>query len=362
MVVFFSCSTKNETKEKPPVQIQYVVPNQSNYSQFKTYVGQTLGNSDVQIVPRVKGLITGIYFKEGEFVQKGKLLYTIDEMEQKSNFDEAQAALQQAKSELVNAQSDYKRIKPLADMNAVSQRDLDAAKAKVEVAQAKVDSRQASLSNQRLNLSYTQIVAPVSGVIGISSVRIGDYVSPFNSKSVLNTISDISEIRVRFSMNEVEYLNFAKQFEEEKNNKLNKVQMILSNDSLYDQEGVLNTKDRSIDPTTGTMSIEALFPNKNKTLLPGQYVKIKLKQRDINQAILIPARAVREIQGMFQVYCINDKNQLEVRIVEVGTQLDNLWEIKSGIKPNDRVAILGNLFLQPGTLVDPVKVINSDTK
>jgi membrane fusion protein (multidrug efflux system) len=362
LLVFFflNACNKKTTSQKKPITIQYVVPVKKDIPIYKEYVGQTYGKSDVQVVARVEGIITSMHYKEGEFIQKGKLLYTIDPLQYKTKVDEAQGALDQAQSEFVNAQENLKRIKPLAEMKAVSQRELDEAIARVNSANAKVQSMKASLKNQNIRLDYCHVLAPVSGVIGISPVKVGDYISPLNGKSTLNTISDVSEMRIRFSITENEYLNYTQSLKGKDtltNNQLNQLELWLSNGEMYPYKGKINFKDRSIDPTTGAMTIESTFPNPEKLLIPGLYVKVRIQVQNLKETIAIPQRAVKEIQGMYQVNIINDKNELELRIVKVGDRVGDDWIIWSGLKGNERVAILGSNFLVPGTVVDPLLVV-----
>ncbi len=178
----------------------------------------------------------------------------------------------------------------------------------------------------------------------------GDYVSPIGSKSTLNTVSDVSIIRVRFPITENEYLSYTK-------NKFAvapKISMQLSNGDVYGYTGQVSFKDRSIDPLTGSMTIESVFPNPDNLLIPGQYVRLRVQSSTLANAIVIPERAVREIQGTFQVYIIDEKNALQVRAVKIGNKTEKGWVILEGLNGNEKVALLGNNFLTVGTIVEPV--------
>lgn len=358
----FGCNSSEKDLKKQPVQIQFVTPAKSDLPVFSEYVGQTFGKSDIQIPARVDGVVEQVHYKEGDQVTKGQLLYTIDPIEYQTKVDQADGELEKAKSELVNAQEDLKRIKPLADMNAVSKRDLDEAIAKEKSARAKVVAQEAVKNSQKIQLNYCKVLAPVSGIIGINNAKEGVYVSRIGDRSVLNTISDVSMIRVRFTITENEYLKFAEKRAAKKagEEKL-KLSLILSNDQVYPYTGTINFNDRSIDPTTGSMTIEAVFENPNRLLIPGQYVRVRIQTAQIDNAITVPQQAVREIQGIFQVFIIDDQNKLQVRIVKTGEKVGGKWVITEGLTGTERVALLGNNFLTINTLVDPVQAKTDST-
>jgi membrane fusion protein, multidrug efflux system len=361
-LIFFSCNSSDETAKKEPIQIQFVLPTTSTLPLFNEYVGQTLGKSDVQVTTRVEGIVTKVHFKEGSQITKGQLLYTIDPTAYQTKVDEADGELEKAKAELVNAQENLKRIRPLADMNAVSKRDLDEAIAKEKSAKAQVRAHEAIKNSQVIELNYCNITASISGVIGISNAKEGDYVAPHGTKSNLNTISDVTQIRVRFSITENEYLEFnEKRSATSKQRDSVKLSLILSNGNLYPYTGTLNFKDRSIDPTTGSMTIEALFENPNHLLIPGQYVRVRFQSEEIKNAITIPQQAVREIQGIFQVYIIDEQNKLQVRVVKIGQKTNGLWVITDGLTGNERIALLGNNFLTINTVVAPIQAKTDST-
>ncbi len=361
LIVFFSCKSSDKEVEKKPVQIQFVTPTKSNLPVFDEYVGQTFGKSDVQITSRVEGVVLKVHYKEGDPVRKDQLLYTIDPIEYQAKVDQANGELERAKSELVNAEEDLKRIKPLADINAVSKRDLDEAVAKANAARAKVKAQEAVKAGQQISLSYCNVLAPISGVIGINNALEGDYVSPIGANSILNTISDVSMIRVHFTITENEYLKFAGEKAANGEARKFKLSLILSNGTVYPYFGAINFKDRRIDPTTGSMTIEALFENPDKLLIPGQYVRVRIQTNEIENAITVPQHAVREIQGVFQVFIIDDKNKLQVRIVKTGEKTEGNWVITDGLKGTERIALLGNNFLTINTVVDPIQAKTDST-
>ena len=230
------------------------------------YTGQTFGQSDIQINPRVDGVIESLNFKEGSIVSKGQLLYTIDPLPYQAKENKAEGVLAESKAKLAKAKSDLDMIEPLAKMNAVSQRELAYARSAFNAANAQIKASEASLENARIELGYCRITAPISGLIGISKVRVGDYVRP-GAISVLNTISDLGDVRVRFTISEQEFLRIFREINKKDSNLKGVGQSIslkLSDGSIYPQKGKVSFADRQIDPTTGAITFEAAFPNPDK--------------------------------------------------------------------------------------------------
>ncbi len=230
------------------------------------YTGQTFGQSDIQINPRVDGVIESLNFKEGSIVSKGQLLYTIDPLPYQAKVNQAEGVLAESKAKLAKAKSDLDMIEPLAKMNAVSQRELAYARSAFNAANAQIKASEASLENARIELGYCRITAPISGLIGISKVRVGDYVRP-GAISVLNTISDLGDVRVRFTISEQEFLRIFREINKKDSNLKGVGQSIslkLSDGSIYPQKGKVSFADRQIDPTTGAITFEAAFPNPDK--------------------------------------------------------------------------------------------------
>ena len=212
LVVFTAagCGKKNETVTLPPVKVNVVKAVANDVPLYEDFVAQVYGESDVDIRSRVEGWVTSVNFKEGSAVKKGDLLYIIDDAQYQTRVDREASELARAKTELVRTQNELSRVKPLTELNALSQKDLDNATAAHDAAQAQVKASEASLQNSRIELGYTRVSAPFDGVVGISNVRVGDYVSRAGGTSVLTTISSIGGVRVRFQISEREYLRIAK--------------------------------------------------------------------------------------------------------------------------------------------------------
>jgi membrane fusion protein (multidrug efflux system) len=346
---------KKEQLALPPIKVNVVKAIQNDVPLYEDFVAQVFGQSDVDIRTRVEGWVTSVNFKEGSAVKKGTLLYIIDDVEYKNRVDRQEGELARAKSELVRTQNELNRVEPLAQLNALSQKDLDNAKAAYQAAQAQVKSAEASLENAQVELGYTRVYAPFDGIVGISNVRVGDYVSRAGSSSVLTTISSIGGVRVRFQISEREYLRIAHMTTEQLATAKKNVHLILADGTLYPERGEVNFADREIDPKTGTLTIEASFPNPKGLLRPGLFVKARLLLSTVPNAVLVPQRAVLQLQHLSQVYIVTDSSTLKAISIEPGPKVGDGWIINKGLKAGDRVAIVGNASLTPNTKIEAVE-------
>ena len=327
-------------------------------------IGETVGSTDVTIRARVDGFLDGIHFKEGTFVDKGALLYSIDPQPFQAKVAQANAMLAQARTSLVKTKADLDRIRPLAEINAVSQLDLDGAVANYEAAKSYVEAARAQVELAQLELGYTKIHAPERGLIGLSEAEVGDFVSQRNNGGLLNVVSRTDPIAVRVSITERGYLNAARRLADQQQagalatgtiapSQQPPLSLILADGSLYEQRGVPTKVDRNIDPTTGALTIEAEFPNPQGLLRPGMFARIRFDADEIKGAILLPQRAVSELQSVHRVFVIKADDTVEVRQVQVGQRLGSDWVIESGLQPGERVAVASLLRLRPGMTVKP---------
>ncbi|MEL1255612.1 efflux RND transporter periplasmic adaptor subunit [Flavobacterium sp. DGU38] len=353
---FFMLSCKKETPPEPkPLEISVTTVLQQDVKLESEYTGQTFGQSDIQINPRVDGIIESLNFKEGSFVTKGQLLYTIDPLPYRAKLNEAEGGVAESQARLSKTKSDLDMIVPLAKSNAVSQRELVSAKSAYSASIAQNKASEASLQNAKIELGYCRIVAPISGLIGISKVRVGDYVRP-GAASILNTISDLGDVRVRFTMSEQEFLRLYREFNKPDSALKSSgasVSLKLSDGSTYPHTGKVSFTDRQIDPATGAITFEAAFPNPDKLLRPGQYAKIALLTDIRKDAIVIPQRAVIEVQGIFQVYVLGAGNKVQMQIVKPGPAVKNGYIIEEGLKPGDKIAMGGTSLLKNGSVITP---------
>jgi membrane fusion protein (multidrug efflux system) len=348
-----SCKSKTQAATVIP-DVNVVQAGQKTIPIYAEYVGQTYGQSDVDIKPRVEGWIQSINFKEGSAVQQGQLLYVIQDDELRDREQAAQADLAQANVLLAKAKSDLDRVKPLAEMNALSKRDLDAAQASYDAQQQAVVAAKAALNNARTQLSYTKVTAAISGIIGVSKVQVGDYVrKSIGDQSTINTISAIGAMRVRFSITENDYIQFSQKMNRDKVKNL-EVQFILNDGSVFPETGKLDFANREIDPATGSLLVQATVENKTKLLRPGQYVKVRFKSDEIPNAVLVPQQAINQMQSIYMAYVVNDSNKINPRPVKTGIRTGSNWVITDGIKPGERVALIGNAIIKPNMEIKPV--------
>lgn len=353
ILLLVSCKSNEATKTELVPEVTVVEAGQQNIPLYTEYVGQTYGQSDVEIKPRSEGWVKAIHFKEGSTVQQGQLLYTIQDDELKDRVQSAQANLAEANIMLTKAKSDLDRVVPLVNMNALSKRDLDAAQATYDAQKQAVVAAGAALNNAQVQLGYSRITAPITGFIGISKVQVGDYVSRGIGQPPINTISALGAMRVRFGITENDYIKFSQAGIKGTAKNID-VQFILNDGTLFPETGKLDFANREIDPSTGSLLVQALVENKSKLLRPGQYVKVRFKSEEIPNAILVPQEAINQMQSIFMAFLVDDSSKLKPTPVKTGSRVGSNWVITEGIKPGDKVALVGNALIKPGTVVKPI--------
>lgn len=355
--LFIACGEEEQQAAAPP-EVQVTKAIKMDVPITGEWVGQTLGAVDIEIRARVEGWLTGIHFREGSEVRKGALLYTIDASELREAVAQAEGKVAAAKTLLVQAEEDVKRYTPLAEVGAVSKRDLEIAISRYEAQKGELDAANASLNEAKINLGYATVTAPITGLIGISAARVGDFVGRPPNAIILNTISRVDSIHVRFSISEQEYLELMRRLEEMKaslKGKKREIEMILADGSTYPNKGVISFAQRQIDPATGTLQFEASFPNKERLLRPGQFAKIRIVIDERKDALVIPSRSIFEIQGQKTVYVVNDQNKVVMRVVTTGPEYNNNTVIESGINQGETVIYEGVLKVRPDMPVTPIE-------
>ncbi len=361
MLVFLivGCA-KKQAVVMPPAKVSVIKAIQKDVPLYEEYVAQVFGQSDVEIRSRVEGWVTDVHFKEGSQVAKGDMLYTIDDIQYKTKVDAAVSDLARANTEVSRAQNELNRVKPLTELNALSQKDLDNADAAYKAAVAEAQAAQSVLDNARIELGYTRIYALIGGVVGISNARVGDYVSRIGTTSVLTTVSDVKNVRVRFQLSEREFLRVARMSKEDIQ-RMKKVELLLADGTLYPLEGNVNFANREIDPKTGTITVESTFANPNGLLRPGLFVKVRVLFSTFKDAILIPQRAVFQLQSVFQVFSVSDSSTLKASMIEVGPKSGDGWVVTKGLKVGDKVAVIGNANLTLNSKIEEVPTTWPDT-
>ena len=349
---------KDLSQKAPSVSVVDVIKKEVPI--YKEFVGQVFGLYDIPIRARVDGFIEGRFFEEGNEVKKGQLLYVIDAQSYLAQVANRKSEVAEAKTRLVNAQNELNRIRPLAEINAISKSDLDAAIADEGAAQASLDAANARLELANIELGYTEIRSPLNGLIGKSIAKRGEYVGQYPNPVILNTVSPIDTILVQFFITESDYLKVARDLiahsgkiiSNSEDKKLN-VELILSDGSRFDAKGKIDFIDREVDPTTGSMLVQASFPNKDGLIRPGQFAKVKIQTTLLNDAKLIPLRATSENQGKLNVFVVNDSSVVELREIVVGATYGDLLLVNSGIEHGDKIVLEGIQKIKGGMKVSP---------
>ena len=316
----------------------------------KEWVGVLDGLVNATIRPQVSGYLIRQNYKEGELVRKGQVLFEIDPRPFQAALNKAKAQLSQQMARHETSKANLARIRPLAAKNAVSQKDLDDAVGVELSARSAVEAAQAAVEEAQLNLGFTKITSPIEGIAGIAKTQLGNLVGP-SSQEELTSVSTLDPIKAYVNISEREYLNAAaagsKQLE------ALPLELILTDGSVHPYPGHLAIMDRQIDPTTGTMKIGALFPNKENKLRPGQYGRVRATIRVQQGALLVPQRAVGEIQGKYMVAVVGADNKVDIRPVQVGERIDADWIVNKGLNPGEQVVVEGIQKVRAGMTVSP---------
>lgn len=362
-IILISCTDSQKKLPPPPQQISVVRVIQQDVPIYRFYVGQIYGESDIPIRARVEGFLESINFEEGNIVKKGALLYTIDPQTLQSKVNAQLSQLAQAKTMAVKAKNELDRYKPLADISAVSKSDLDAAQAEYDAAVAAVEASQAILNSAKIDLSYTRINSPIDGIIGKTNAKVGEFVGKDPNPVILNTVSKLDYVKVKFFITESQLLYFTREYlasletlDDVSRNDRDKLELILSDGSLYKHHGNIDFIDRGVDATTGSILVQASFPNPDLLLRPGMYAKVKIEQMVIKDALLVPQRCVSELQGDHSIFIVTDSNTVETRKITTGERMGDLWQVSDGLKAGEKVVIDGLQKVGPGLTINPVEI------
>jgi len=357
LVITTSCKEK-QIKTQPLQKINVYEVNSKTVPIYEVFVGQVFGQKDIPIRARVEGFLEGINFIEGSNVKKGDLLYTIDPDPFREAVVAKQSMVAQANTIVIQKESDLKRVKPLAEIDALSKRELDMAQAQRDASISSLEAANADLKIALINLSYTKIASPIDGIIGRTLAREGEFVGKNPNPVILNTVSDINTIRVQFFLSENEYLKIAKEYSknssQQEREKKSDIQLILSDGSLFEERGKIDFIDRNIDTSTGTILVQATFQNPDKIIRPGQFARVKIKVKDVKGALIVPQKCLMELQGQYSVLVVNEQNKVETIQVEVGEKIPGFVIVKSGLKNGDRIVLEGLQKARPGNEIIPV--------
>lgn len=351
LAVGVGCSEK-EAPPPPTPEVQVAEVLQKDVPIYIELVGSTLGSQDIEIRPRVEGYLVSMNFTEGSFVRKGQLLYRIDPQPLEAGLAEAKADLATAQARLEKTNNDVTRLTPLAQRQAVSQQELDNALSAQDAAKAQVAAFDAKLAKAKLDLAYTSITSPIDGLIGTTQKRVGALVSR-GETTPLTTVSQINPILFRCAIAEAEYLRLARRGADRDKSLEKKfgVELILADGTTHLHKGRLDAIERAVDASTGTLTGQFSFPNPERLLRPNQYGRARFVT-DVKQgALLVPQRAVQEIQGLYSVAVVKPDATMEQRMVKAGERVGNLWIIDAGLKPSEKVIVEGIQRVRPGVKV-----------
>ena len=403
------CSSQAQSPnpaQAAPLPVEVMEVSAADVPIYSEYPAQTFARNLVEVRGRVNGYVEKWTFKPGSQVRAGDVLYVLDtrpyqaavqqasgnlrQSEADLEFARQQVSLLQAEANLAateanlkKAQQDYERLRPLVEADAASKQDLDAAiaalhanEANLKAAQAnvdqirlstrtqiqanegKVESLGGALDNARLNLNYATIRAPIGGLIGDTLVPVGGLVSS-SSTQALTTIVPLDPIYARFKVSEAQYLAFARRRSEP--GQASQLELILADRSVFPQRGEVENALNQVDPKTGTLELQARFPNPQHTLLPGQFGQIRLRTEERHNVIIVPQRAVQQLQSMQTVYTVGPGNKVMARAVKTGERVGAGWIVDQGLEPGERIVVEGQLRVRPGMTVTPVPYRN-DTK
>ena len=358
LVSLLACGEEKKAQAPPPVpEISVIETQPQDVPLYMEFVGQTAGYKDIAIRARLEGFLEGLHFDEGGEVKKGDLLYTLESQPYQEKVSTRMSAVAEAETMLAKATGDLGRIRPLAEINAVSQSDLDEAVAAHEAAKASLDAAQATLRAAKIELSYTKIYSPINGIIGRTKAKVGDFVGRDPNSVILNTVSRVDTILVTFYISETQYLKVARHLakinvEDQKGREAN-LELILIDGSVYEHKGRPDFVDRQVDSTTGALLVQASFPNPEKLLRPGQFARVRTLVQVVENGILIPQRCVMEFQGLYNVYVVDAQNKVATREIAVGQKVESNWLITEGLKPGEKVIYEGLQKVKEGTIVNP---------
>lgn len=341
-----------------PPQVVVAAVEQRDVPIVREWIGQLDGSENVDLRARVPGYIQEIAFKEGTVVKPGDLLLRIDPRPFEAAVAQEEADLAQATATQEKTQLDEQRQNQLWERKINSQQDYDNAVKANLGAKAGVEAARAALEQAKLNLDFATITSPIAGIVGHTDFSVGDYVAAGSAGTPVTTVSTVDPIKIVFALSEKEYLAAAEHLTAMLVQPLEQREaigeLIRADGKVHPYKGRFLAADRQVDPKTGTIRISALFPNPGNILRPGQYAKARFKVQDRAGALLVPQRAVQELQGKNFVWVVDDANKVSQRGVTVGPRFGSDWVIEEGLKPGERIVVEGLQKVREGAPVQPV--------
>jgi len=348
-LLFFGCGKEQKAQPQAPI-VEVVEVTQKDVPVYSEWVGTLDGTVNATIRAQVQGYLIKQNYKEGDFVKKDQVLFEIDPRTYQAARDEAKGQLAQAEARWQTAKANLTRIRPLAEQAAVSKKDLDDAIGAEESTQASVVSAKAAVEKAQLNLEWTKVTSLIDGIAGIAKAQIGNLVGP-GSIEELTTVSTINPIKCYISVSEQEYMRA----EEQRAKRADKVslELILSDGTTYPYKGELAFADRQVDVRTGTIRVATIFPNPQNLLRPGMFSRVRAEMGIKKAALVIPQRAVSEVQGRYLVAVVNSENKIAIKPVKVGQWFGQLWVIDEGLQAGEKVVAEGTQKVREGVVVSP---------
>ncbi|HWV99405.1 MAG TPA: efflux RND transporter periplasmic adaptor subunit [Candidatus Acidoferrum sp.] len=346
------CKPKSQVAPPPPL-VEVASVTQADVPIYHEWIGILDGLVNAQIRAQVTGYLLKQNYREGDPIKKGDLLFEIDPRPFQAALDQAKGLLAQAEARFGKTELDVKRYAPLVKDKAISQEEYDdAVQANLE-AKAAVVSASAQVEQAQVNLDFTKIMSPIDGIASIARAQIGDLVGPASGE--LTTVSTVDPIKAYYNVTEQAYINFTKQFstESDRYERLRQLEidLILTDGTIYPLKGKIYAADRQIGPTTGALRVEALFPNPGGALRPGEFARVRIKLDLKHDSLLVPQRAVSELQGSYQVAVVEPDNKIHIQPVRVGDRSGSLWMIEEGLRPGQRVVVEGIQKVREGVTV-----------
>jgi len=351
---------KGETASAPPpplIKVEVADVIQKDVPIHSEWVGTTDGMVNAVIRAQVTGYLIKRPYTEGSFVKKGDLLFELDPSKFKAALDQAQGDLAKAEAQFIKTKQDVERDTPLAKQGAISQKELDDSIQYHAAAKGSLAAAKAAVETAKLNLGWTRITAPIDGVVGIAKAQIGDLI---DINSELTSMSTVDPIKVYFPISEQEYLQASEKVQQRYKERETggeykgaALELILGGEQVYPHKGQFYLVDRQVDVKTGTIRVAATFPNPNNVLRPGQFARVRAVTKTREKALLVPQRAVTEMQGSYQIAVVTPENKVDIRPVKVGERAGNLWVIDKGLNPGERVVVEGLQKLKAGMTVEP---------
>jgi len=343
---------KQAAAAPPPPAVLVAEAVQKTVPIYGEFVAQTDAKETVEIRARVQAFLEAQHFTEGTIVKKDQLLFTLDKREYEAKLLQAKSQLEGAQARLGKAETDERRLKPLAERRAVPQQDYDNAAANLDTARAGVSAAKAAVVGSELDLSYCTIRSPIAGLIGKRLVSPGNLVGK-GEATLLDTVSSVDPIRVNVTISEAELLNFLAPEKKARQAPTSTLDLILADGSVFPHKGKVVIVDRAVDLKTGTLTVIAEFPNPNGLLRPGQFGRVRATVGMVENAILVPKRAVQEIQGAKSVLVVGADDMVALRTIRPGETVGELLIVRDGVRPGERVIVEGVQKVQPGTRVNP---------